>query len=143
MPVKIRLARGGAKKRPYYRVVVADARAPRDGRYIEKIGTYNPLLAKDDPKRVVIDLERAKQWLAKGALPTDKVSKFLVAAGVMEATVDWSAKPKKAVKNPGKQNRAEERAKAEAAAKEAAAKAESDDSGNAGEATAEEASSAE
>lgn len=120
MSVKIRLARGGAKKRPFFRFVVADVRAPRDGKYIEKIGTYNPLLAKDDPNRVVIDLERAKSWLKKGAKPTESVEKFLVKAGAMEAVTDWSKKPKKAVKTPDKQNRAAGRAKAEAEAAEAA-----------------------
>jgi len=120
MSVKIRLARAGAKKSPFYRVVVADVRAPRDGKFIEKIGTYNPLLAKDDPSRVVIDIERAKEWLSKGALPTESVEKFLVKAGVLKASTDFTAKPKKTVKTPGKQNRAEERAKAEAAAAEAA-----------------------
>ena len=120
MSVKIRLARGGAKKRPFYRVVVADVRAPRDGKFIEKLGTFNPLLAKDDEKRLVIDLDKVKEWLSKGAKPTDRMEKILVAAGAMEAVTDFKAKPKKEVKNPGKQNRAEERAKAEAEAKEAA-----------------------
>lgn len=84
MSLKIRLARGGAKKRPVYRIVVADARAPRDGRFLEKIGTYNPMLAKDSASRVVIDLEKAKEWLAKGAQPTDRVLRFLDAAGVLK-----------------------------------------------------------
>ncbi len=74
MAVKIRLSRGGAKKRPFYRVVVADARAMRDGGFIEKIGTYNPMLPKDDETRVIIDLDRAKHWLGHGAQPTDRVS---------------------------------------------------------------------
>jgi small subunit ribosomal protein S16 len=84
MSLKIRLARGGAKKRPVYRIVVADARAPRDGRFLEKIGTYNPMLAKDSAERVVIDLEKAKEWLAKGAQPTDRVLRFLDAAGLVK-----------------------------------------------------------
>jgi small subunit ribosomal protein S16 len=84
MSLKIRLARGGAKKRPVYRIVVADARAPRDGRFLEKIGTYNPMLAKDSAQRVVIDLEKAKEWLAKGAQPTDRVLRFLDAAGLVK-----------------------------------------------------------
>lgn len=84
MSLKIRLARGGAKKRPVYRIVVADARAPRDGRFLEKIGTYNPMLAKDSGQRVVIDLEKAKEWLAKGAQPTDRVLRFLDAAGLVK-----------------------------------------------------------
>lgn len=86
MSLKIRLARGGAKKRPVYRIVVADARAPRDGRFLEKLGTYNPMLAKDSALRVVIDLEKAKAWLAKGAQPTDRVARFLDAAGVLKRT---------------------------------------------------------
>lgn len=84
MAVSIRLSRGGSKKRPYYRIVVADARSPRDGSFIEKIGTYNPLLAKDDAKRVTLDAERAKHWLSVGAQPTDRVLRFLDAAGVKE-----------------------------------------------------------
>lgn len=84
MALKIRLARHGSKKRPYYRVVVADARAPRDGRYIEHIGHYNPLLAKTDENRVHIDPEKAKAWLAKGARPTERVARFLGAAGLWE-----------------------------------------------------------
>ena len=77
MALKIRLSRGGAKKRPYYRIVVADSRKPRDGRFIERIGTYNPMLEKDSPDRVVIDIERAKHWLSHGATPSDRVARFL------------------------------------------------------------------
>ncbi len=84
MAVSIRLSRGGSKKRPYYRIVVADARSPRDGSFIEKIGTYNPLLAKDDEKRVTLNAERAKHWLSVGAQPTDRVHRFLDKAGVLE-----------------------------------------------------------
>ena len=84
MALAIRLARGGAKKRPYYRIVVADSRAPRDGRFIEKLGTYNPLLGKEDEKRVVLDAERATHWLGVGAQPTDRVARFLDKAGVKE-----------------------------------------------------------
>ena len=84
MSLKIRLSRGGAKKRPYYRIVVADARSPRDGRFIERIGSFNPLLAKDAAERVVLDLEKAKAWLDKGAQPTDRVARFLDAAGVLK-----------------------------------------------------------
>ena len=87
MALKVRLARHGAKKRPYYRVVIADARAPRDGRYIERIGSYNPLLAKTDENRIIIDLEKAKEWLAKGARPTERVARMLGALGVWE----WKA----------------------------------------------------
>jgi small subunit ribosomal protein S16 len=86
MAVAIRLSRGGSKKRPYYRIIVADVRSPRDGNFIERIGSYNPLLAKDDEKRVVLDTERAKHWLSVGAQPTDRVARFLDAAGVLERT---------------------------------------------------------
>jgi len=82
MALSIRLSRGGSKKRPYYRIVVADARSPRDGRFIEKLGTYNPLLAKDDAKRIVLDGDRAKHWLSVGAQPTDRVARFLDVIGV-------------------------------------------------------------
>jgi small subunit ribosomal protein S16 len=84
MAVAIRLSRGGSKKRPYYRIIVADARSPRDGAFIERIGSYNPLLAKDDAARVVLDTDRAKHWLSVGAQPTDRVARFLDAAGVLE-----------------------------------------------------------
>ena len=84
MALKIRLARGGSKKRPFYRIVVADVRMPRDGRYIEKLGTYNPLLAKDDENRVTLNEERIKHWISKGAKPTDRVNRFLDAADIME-----------------------------------------------------------
>ena len=84
MALKIRLARGGAKKRPYYSIVVADSRAPRDGRFIEKIGAYNPMLAKDDEKRVIFDADRAKHWLSVGAKPTDRVARFLSTAGLVK-----------------------------------------------------------
>jgi small subunit ribosomal protein S16 len=111
MAVKIRLARGGAKKRPYYRIVVADSRYARDGRFIEKIGTYNPMLAKDHENRVTLDLEKAADWIRKGAQPTDRVARFLAAAGVME----W--KPgqnlKKGEPGANAKERAAERAKKE------------------------------
>jgi small subunit ribosomal protein S16 len=84
MAVSIRLSRGGSKKRPFYRIVVADARAPRDGAFIEKIGTYNPLLAKDDANRIVLNGDRAKHWLSVGAQPTDRVARFLDVAGIRE-----------------------------------------------------------
>lgn len=109
MSLKIRLARGGAKKRPIYRIVVADARAPRDGRFLEKIGSYNPMLAKDSPQRVVIDLEAAKAWMAKGAQPTDRVLRFLDAAGIVKRP----ARNNPIAAEPGKkaQERAAEKAK--------------------------------
>ena len=118
MAVSIRLSRGGSKKRPYYRIVVADARSPRDGSFIEKIGTYNPLLAKDDEKRVVLDGERAKHWLSVGAQPTDRVARFLDKAGVKERTARNN--PKKAEPGEKAKERAEERAAKAAAAAEAA-----------------------
>jgi small subunit ribosomal protein S16 len=118
MSVSIRLARGGAKKRPYYRIVVANSRAPRDGAFIEKIGAYNPLLSKDDPARVVIDIDRAKHWLAVGAQPTDRVARFLDAAGVR--TRSAKNNPKKAEPGEKAKERAEERAAKLAAAEEAA-----------------------
>ena len=84
MAMKIRLARGGSKKRPHYSIVAADSRSPRDGRFIEKLGTYDPLLAKDNEGRVKIDLERVQYWLGQGAQTTDRVARFLEAAGVVE-----------------------------------------------------------
>ena len=110
MAVKIRLARGGTKKRPYYRVVVADERAPRDGRFIEKVGTYDPMKPKDDAGRVVLETEKIQAWLAKGAQPTDRVLRFLDAAGLLKRPA--RSNPQKAV--PGK--KAQERADAKAAA---------------------------
>ena len=98
MSLKIRLARGGSKKRPYYQIVVADARSPRDGRFLEKLGSWNPMLGKDDANRVQIDTDRAKEWLGKGAQPTDRVARFLEAAGLKAKTVRNN--PKAAV--PGK-----------------------------------------
>lgn len=82
MALKIRLARGGTKKRPFYHIVIADARSPRDGRFIEKLGTYNPLLNKDADNRIVLNTERAQHWLSVGAVPTDRVLRFLDAAGL-------------------------------------------------------------
>ena len=128
MALKIRLARGGAKKRPFYRVVVADTRAPRDGRFIEKIGTFNPLLAKDDAARVVLDIERAKHWIGVGALPTDRVARFLSDAGVLTRAA--RSNPEKAKPKAKAQERleaarmaAEEAAEAAKAAAEAPAEA--------------------
>ena len=119
MSVSIRLARGGAKKRPYYRIVVANSRASRDGRFIEKIGSYNPLLAKDDEKRVVLDADRAKHWLSVGAQPTDRVARFFDAAGIRERAA--TNNPNKGLPGDKAKERAEERAAKEAAAAEAAA----------------------
>jgi len=150
MPLKIRLARAGAKKRPFYRIVVADSRSPRDGRFIEKLGTYNPLLKRDDPNRVTLNEERIRHWLGNGARPTDRVAHFLGSAEII---------PMRAQKNnpikglPGKKaqerlKEAEEAAAAAAAAppedaapeepaEEAAAEESSEDAG--AEAPAEEA----
>ena len=109
MPLKIRLARGGAKKRPYYRIVIAEAQAPRDGRFIEKIGTFDPMKAKDAPDRVVLDLEKAKEWLSKGAQPTDRVLRFLDQAGLMKRPVRNN--PEKAKPGPKALERIAEREK--------------------------------
>ena len=87
MPVRIRLSRRGAKKRPFYRIVVADSRRARDGKYIEKIGTYNPMLQKDNPERVKLDVEKAKKWIARGAQPSDRVTLFLSNLGVVEKPI--------------------------------------------------------
>ncbi len=123
MAINIRLARGGSKKRPYYKIVVADARSPRDGRFIEKIGNYNPLLAKDNEQRVQLDADRAKHWLSVGAQPTDRVARFLDQAGVLERSARNN--PNKGKPGEKATERAEERATkaAEAAEAEAAAKA--------------------
>lgn len=109
MSMKIRLARGGSKKRPHYAIVAADSRMPRDGRFLEKLGTYDPMLAKDNENRIRMDLDRVKHWLGQGAQPTDRVARMLEAAGVVEKKV--RSNPKAAV--PGK-------AMAERAAKKAA-----------------------
>src|ERR687892_1921571 len=113
MAVAIRLARGGSKKRPYYRVVVADSRNSRDGRFIEKIGTYNPLLAKDSPERVKLDTDRISHWLSVGAQPSDRVLRFLDAAGLRERTPRNN--PQKAEPGEKAKERAEQRAAKEAA----------------------------
>ncbi len=86
MSLKIRLARAGAKKRPYYRIVVADSRSPRDGRFIDKVGTYDPMKPKEDPARIQLETEKVQSWLQKGAQPTDRVLRFLDAAGLMKRT---------------------------------------------------------
>jgi len=119
MAMKIRLARGGSKKRPYYSIVAADSRMPRDGRFIEKLGSYNPLLPKDSEDRVRMDIDRVKHWLDQGAQPTDRISRMLEAAGVLEKKERNNPNKGK----PGKKatERAEARAEREAAAAEAAA----------------------
>lgn len=120
MSAVIRLARGGAKKTPHYRIVVADRRAPRDGEFIEKIGNFNPLAAKDSATRVVINTERAKHWLSVGALPSDRVNSLFAAAGLTKKA-DVAGKPQKTRKKTDKLTRAEKRAAAEAEAKANAA----------------------
>jgi len=112
MSLRIRLSRGGAKKRPYYRIVVTDSRNPRDGRFIERVGTYNPMLAKDDENRVTLNQERIKHWMDLGGLPSDRVARFLAAAGMM-------AKP--AIPNQTKQNKPKAKALERIAEKEAKA----------------------
>ncbi|MCW3835685.1 30S ribosomal protein S16 [Sphingomonas canadensis] len=119
MALSMRLSRGGSKKRPYYRIVVADGRSPRDGKFIEKIGTYNPLLAKDSPERVKLDGDRASYWLGVGAQPTDRVARFLDAAGIKERAARNN--PKKAEPGEKAKERAEERAEKQKAAEEAQA----------------------
>lgn len=117
MAVRLRLQRGGAKKRPFYRIVASDSRFPRDGRFIEKLGTYNPLLAKDDENRVVIKEERVQHWLSKGAQPTDRVHRLLVGKGVIDEPIRMRGTGKRAEAIAAK------KAEAEAAAAEAAAAA--------------------
>ena len=121
MSLSIRLSRGGSKKRPYYRIVVADARSPRDGKFIEKIGNYNPLLAKDAENRVTLDSDRAKHWLSVGAQPTDRVARFLDAAGVRERAA--RSNPNKGKPGEKATERAEERAEKLKAQQEAEAEA--------------------
>jgi small subunit ribosomal protein S16 len=119
MSLKIRLARAGTKKRPVYHIVIADSRSPRDGRFIERLGHFNPLLPKDKTERLKLDFERVKAWLAKGALPTDRVLRFLDEAGVMKR--EKRNNPVRAIPRKERKARAEEAEKAAAAAKTAAA----------------------
>src|SRR5688572_29048539 len=121
MAISLRLSRGGAKKRPYYRIVAADSRRSRDGRYLEQLGTYNPLLAKDDPARVKLDEDRVRYWLGVGAQPSDRVARFLDAAGIRERAARLN--PKKAEPGEKAKERAEERATKLAEAEEAKAAA--------------------
>ncbi len=139
MALKIRLSRGGSKKRPFYRIVVAEAAAPRDGRYVERIGHYNPMVAKDNEQRLVVDGERVKHWMGLGAKPTERVQKLLSALS-LTAPVEMRDQPKKSA--PGKkraEREAEEAAAAEAAAAEAAEAAAAAAEAPAEEAPAEEA----
>ena len=133
MAVTLRLSRGGAKKRPYYRIVAADSRRARDGKYLEQIGTYNPLLAKDDPARVKVDEDRARYWLGVGATVSDRVARFLDAAGIRERAARNN--PTKGEPGDNAKARAEEKAAKAAEAEEAAKEAEA----AAAEAPAEEA----
>ena len=123
MALSIRMSRGGAKKRPFYRIVVADGRAPRDGRFIERIGTYNPLLPKDSAERVKLDSERARHWLSVGAQPSDRVARFLDAAGLLQRAARNN--PQKAEPGAKAKERLEARAEKAAARAEAAAESES------------------
>ncbi|MDA0913854.1 MAG: 30S ribosomal protein S16 [Proteobacteria bacterium] len=144
MAVAIRLSRGGAKKRPYYRIVVADGRAPRDGKYLEQIGTYNPMLPKDSGERVKLNEDRARHWLSVGAKPSDRVHRFLDAAGILERAPRNN--PNKGEPGEAAKERAEEKAakfaEAEEAAKEAA-EAPAEEEAAAEEAPAEEAAAEE
>ena len=139
--LKIRLARGGAKKRPYYNIVIADSHSPRDGRFIEKVGAYNPMLKKDDPPRVTLKVESIQAWLAKGAQPTDRVARFLANEGL----VKWQAgnNPNKAEPGRKAKERAEERAQREADRAAAAAEAAAQPAPEPEAAPAEEAPAAE
>ena len=123
MAMKIRLARGGSKKRPYYSIVAADSRMPRDGRFIEKLGAYDPLLPKDNENRIKMDVDRVKHWLEKGAQPTDRVSRFLESAGVIEKKTrnnPQAAKPGKAATERAEAKAEKANAAAEAPAEEPA-----------------------
>ena len=120
MSLRIRLSRGGAKKRPYYRIVVADSRNPRDGRFIERVGTYNPMLAKDSADRVTLKEDRIKHWISQGAKPSDRVARFLATVGLGEKP----AIPQQTKKNQPKRKALERIAEKEAKAKEAGEAAE-------------------
>jgi small subunit ribosomal protein S16 len=121
MSLVIRMARAGTKKRPFYHIVIADSRFPRDGRFIERIGYFNPLLPKDKPERLKLDLDKAKDWMKKGAQPSDRIMRFLDAAGVMKRPARNN--PQKAVPRKERKAQAEEAAKAAAAAPAAGAAA--------------------
>lgn len=143
MALKIRLARGGAKKRPFYRIVVAEASSPRDGRYVERVGTYNPMVPKDHEQRITLNNERISFWMSKGAKPTERVQKMLASASLASA-VEMRDQPKKSA--PGKkrlEREAEAAANAEAAAEAAAAEEAAAEEAAAAEAAATEAAAAE
>lgn len=129
MALVMRMTRGGRRNLPYYRIVVADKRFPRDGRYLETLGTYNPLLANDDEKRVVLNKERIEHWIAQGAIPSDRVARFMAKAGMCEMP-KWNESPKKSApkaktveRMKEKEEKAKAAAEAAAAAKEAPAEA--------------------
>ena len=138
MSLKIRLSRGGAKKRPFYRIVVADSRSPRDGRYIEKIGTFNPLLPRDSAERIQLDVERAKHWLSNGALPTDRVHRFLDAEGLLKREARNNPEKGKPGKKRIEREEAKRAAEEEKAAAAAAAEQEAADAAAAAEEEADE-----
>lgn len=133
MAVRIRLSRGGSKKRPYYHIVAADARAPRDGRYIEKLGAYNPLLPQDNENRLVVDKEKVSAWLSKGAQPTDRLQKLFANLGLCAAP-KMVEQPKKSAPKAKAVERMKEREAKAAAAAEAAASASAETSESASEA---------
>ena len=139
MALKIRLARGGSKKRPYYRIVVAEASSPRDGRFVERLGSYNPMVPKDHPERLTLDGERTMHWVSKGAKPTERVQKMMAGLGLLEAPA-LRDQPKKSAPGKKRQEReAEAAAAAEAAAEAKAAEAAAAEDAPAEEAPAEEA----
>lgn len=123
MSLRIRLSRGGAKKRPYYRIVIADSRSPRDGRFIERVGSYNPMLPKDSDQRIILDEDRIKHWMTQGALPSDRVARFLGNAGIIEKFVAPTNQTKQNLPKEKAQERLREQEEKSAAAAEAAAEA--------------------
>ena len=141
MALKMRLARGGSKKRPFYSIVITDVRSPRDGRFIEKIGTFNPLLPKDHAERIVLNEDRARHWLGNGAKPTDRVHRFLDSAGILARPARNN--PKKALPGKKAQERIEEAKQAEEEAKAAAEEAATAEATAAEETPADEAASEE
>ncbi len=126
MPVRIRLSRGGAKKRPFYRIIVADSRRSRDGKFIDQVGTYNPMLPKDSPDRVKIDIEKAKDWMAKGAQPSDRVTLFLSKLGVLERPLITEKTKKHLPKKKTQERLAAAKEKQEGSKTEAPAEAEAE-----------------
>ena len=141
MAVSLRLSRGGSKKRPYYKIVVANSRAPRDGKYLEQVGTYNPLLAKDDENRVRLVEDRVRYWIGVGAQPTDRVARMLDKAGIKERAATLN--PKKGEPGQKAKDRAEEKAEKAREAEEAAAAAAAASAAPAEEAPAAEAAAEE